>query len=145
VLLVGDKAQLSAGEAGAVFAELSSGVAFSTGCAEALSALTGLPRDAIGAMSNEGAGALHDSVVWLTENFRFARDSGRAPRPPPVNAGAAAAAIAALRDGAATNVHWIDDAGVMPAADTLATIAAGYGGDPETLANATPHPPPPLA
>ncbi|HET9046254.1 MAG TPA: exodeoxyribonuclease V subunit alpha, partial [Casimicrobiaceae bacterium] len=140
VLLVGDKDQLSAVEAGAVFAELSSGVAFSAGCAKALAALTGLPRDAIGAMSDGGHGALRDGVVWLTENFRFARDSGIGRVATAVNAGDATAAIAALHAGTATNIRWIVDASSTPATDTLTTIASGYADYVETLREHTPDP-----
>ena len=126
VLLVGDKDQLSAVEAGAVFAELSSGVAFTPAAVESLAALCGASPAAIAAMTRDAAGLLSDSVIWLTENFRFARDSGIGRVATSVNAGDAAGATAALRDGAGTNIRWIDDAGAAPAADTLATIASGY-------------------
>ena len=128
VVLVGDKDQLSAVEAGAVFAELSSRRAFSDACAGALATLTGVPREAIAAMTGDLALAMPDSVMWLTENFRFARESGIGRVAAAANAGDAAGAIAALRMGDATNVHWIDDAGAAPGVDTLGTIAAGYAG-----------------
>jgi len=127
VLLVGDKDQLSAVEAGAVFAELSSRRAFSDAGAGALATLTGASPGAIAAMTGDAAAVLPDSVVWLTENFRFAHDSGIGRVATAANAGDAAAAIAALRAGAGANVRWIDDAGVAPGVDTLDTIAAGYG------------------
>ena len=140
VLLVGDKDQLSAVEAGAVFAELSSRRAFSDACAGALASLTGIPRDAIAAMTGDTAAVLPDSVMWLTENFRFARDSGIGRVATAANAGDAAAAIAALRMGDGANVRWIDDAGAAPGVDTLETIAAGFAGYVDLLRARTPDP-----
>ncbi|MET0346364.1 MAG: exodeoxyribonuclease V subunit alpha [Casimicrobiaceae bacterium] len=128
LLLVGDKHQLSAVEAGAVFAELSAGVAFTPACAAALAVLTGASPAAIAAMTHNAGDALSDSVIWLTENFRFSHDSGIGRVATAVNAGDAAGATATLRDDVAANVRWIDDAGVTPAGDTLATIASGYAG-----------------
>ncbi len=125
VLLVGDKDQLSAVEAGAVFAELSSRRAFSTPCASALAALTGASRDAIAAMTSDASTPLQDSVMWLTQNFRFARDSGIGHVATAVNAGDAAAAMLALRADA-TNIRWIDDGGATPGVDTLTTIVDGF-------------------
>jgi exodeoxyribonuclease V alpha subunit len=77
-------------------------------------------------MTRDAVGALPDCVIWLTENFRFARNSGIGRVATAVNVGDAASAIGALRDSAATNVRWIDDAGAAPAADTFSTIANGY-------------------
>jgi len=126
LLLVGDKDQLSAVEAGAVFAELSAGMTFTSACERALAALTGASPAAVEALTRNTTNALPDSVIWLTENFRFAQDSGIGRVATAVNAGDAAGARDALRDRPATNVRWIDDAGVAPAVDTLATIAHGY-------------------
>src|SRR4029077_8438802 len=68
---------------------------------------------------------LHDSVVWLTDNFRFARESGIGRLAAAVNSGDAAGALVALRDGDG-DVRWIDDAGIAPAADALSAIVDGY-------------------
>ena len=140
VLLVGDKDQLSAVEAGAVFAELSSRRAFTPACIDAIAALTGIPRDAIATLTSDPAATLPDSVTWLTENFRFASDSGIGRVATAVNAGDAPTAIAALTDATATNVRWIDDAGFAPAIDTLATIATGYADYVEALRARPPDP-----
>jgi exodeoxyribonuclease V alpha subunit len=125
LLLVGDKDQLSAVEAGAVFHEVSSTIAFTPACADALAALTGVRAPTHSAAARSSAGALTDSVVWLTDNFRFARDSGIGRVAAAVNAGDTREALAALRGGE-TSVRWIDDAGSAPAADTLAAVAGGY-------------------
>ena len=74
---------------------------------------------AIAAMTHNVGDALSDSVIWLTENFRFAHDSGIGRVATAVNAGDAASARSPpLRDDVAANVRWIDDAGVTPAGDT---------------------------
>jgi len=91
-------------------------------------------------MTRNTTNALPDSVIWLTENFRFAHDSGIGRVATAVNAGDQARALDALRDAAAANVRWIDDAGVAPAVDTLATIARGYA---DYIAEARAEPPDP--
>ncbi len=124
LLLVGDKDQLSAVEAGAVFAELSAQIAFTPACGDALANLAGTMPPAT---TSATAATLHDSVVWLTDNFRFARDSGIGRLAAAVNTGNAAGALAALRDGNGDgDVRWIDDGTVAPAVDTLSAIVDGY-------------------
>ncbi|MEP7276337.1 MAG: exodeoxyribonuclease V subunit alpha [Betaproteobacteria bacterium] len=126
LLLVGDKDQLAAVEAGAVFAELTAGATFSARGTAALAALTGATPEEIRAAGHPAPGALPDSVVWLAENFRFAQDSSIGRLAAAVNAGDGAAAVAALRAGGTSNVRWIDDGARVPAAATLAAIAEGY-------------------
>ena len=76
VILLGDKDQLAAVEAGSVFAELSAHRVFSRDCLDDLAALAGssaLPESPSAASQTA---PLADSVVWLTRNYRFNADSG---------------------------------------------------------------------
>ncbi|MDO9600250.1 MAG: exodeoxyribonuclease V subunit alpha [Azoarcus sp.] len=128
LVLLGDKDQLAAVEAGAVFAELSAGRSFSAAMIARLAALTGTPVPALNADLPPPAqrAPLADSVIWLTESHRFRRDSGIGRLAADINAGAGAAALDWLRAGADASVRWIEDEGARPAAATLAAMEAGY-------------------
>ncbi|THF56898.1 exodeoxyribonuclease V subunit alpha [Pseudothauera rhizosphaerae] len=128
LILLGDKDQLAAVEAGAVFAELSAGSRFSDECAAALEDLAGhRPADA-----GEPA-ALPDSVVWLRESHRFAAGSGIGRLAAGINGGEAAALLAWLREAADPALGWLEDAGRAPAAEVLARCEAGYGAYADAL------------
>ncbi|MDR1424546.1 MAG: exodeoxyribonuclease V subunit alpha [Azoarcus sp.] len=127
LVLLGDKDQLSAVEAGAVFADLSAGWRLAAARATRLAALTGAPVEALMHGSSEPA-TLPDCVVWLTESHRFRADSGIGRLARDIGAGEGAAALARLRARTDPAVTWIEDeqdAALPPAA--LAAMAAGYG------------------
>ena len=71
LILLGDKDQLCAVEAGAVFAELCEGRGFDTQAAADLQRITGQPVPV-----SEPTSQLGDAVVLLTHSHRFAGDSG---------------------------------------------------------------------
>ncbi len=125
IVLLGDKDQLAAVEAGAVFAELSADPRLSAARIDALADLCGLPRDAVAPpeVATPGAG-LQDSVVWLRENFRFGSDSAIGRLATAINRGDADAAIEQLAAAGDDTLRWID-AGRRPA---LEQIVDGYGG-----------------
>ncbi|MDR0934218.1 MAG: exodeoxyribonuclease V subunit alpha [Burkholderiaceae bacterium] len=75
LILLGDKDQLPAVEAGAVFSELSTNPALSPDCLADLASITGIAPNAI-TPPDAAPGAMKDSTIWLTKNFRFAADSG---------------------------------------------------------------------
>ena len=75
IVLLGDKDQLAAVESGAVFADLSASPALNEATRLALAALCGVPASAIQPPASAAPAALPDSVVWLTQNHRFAADS----------------------------------------------------------------------
>ena len=124
LLMVGDKDQLAAVEAGAVFAELSSLVAFTPAASDAIQALAGA-RPAMPVSASPSATRLDDSVMWLTDNFRFARDSAIGRVAAAVNIGNVVDTFAALRAGD-PSARWIDDAFPTPNPDMLAAIVEGY-------------------
>lgn len=93
LILLGDKDQLAAVEAGAVFAELCEGRGFDSNAADELQRITGqsvpveAPRSALG-----------DAVVLLTHSHRFAGDSGIGELARRSNAGDSAGTLNLLRE-----------------------------------------------
>lgn len=96
LILLGDKDQLAAVEAGAVFAELCEGRGFDSQAATDLQRITGqavpveTPRSRLG-----------DAVVLLTHSHRFAGDSGIGELARRINGGDAKGTIALLQEGRA--------------------------------------------
>lgn len=125
LILLGDKDQLAAVESGAVFSELSADPTLSKACVKRLSGITIIPAARIECAAPIKPTGLPDSVVWLTENFRFARDSGIGRFAAHVNAGEAEAAIGFLRSGADRALEWVDDANPAPAATSRDRIVGG--------------------
>jgi len=126
LVLLGDKDQLAAVEAGAVFADLSSGWRFSADEAARLAKLTDVPEDVL----LKGAGdeaALPDSVVWLLDSHRFRADSGIGRLAREINAGEGAAALAWLKVQTDSAVFWIEDVDISPDASAAALTAMEEG------------------
>lgn len=120
LILLGDKDQLAAVEAGAVFADLSAASTFSLSCAAQLAPLAGH------APESSGHGALPDSVVWLTESHRFAADSGIGRLAAGINAGEGHTTLDWLRASADPAAQWLEDAGRAPGEALFARCEAGY-------------------
>ena len=128
IILLGDKDQLAAVESGAVFAELCADPTLSGECVRQLSADTGIPAARIACAAPTRPTGLTDSVVWLTENFRFASDSGIGRLAAQVNAGATEAAIDFLRSRRDPALDWIEDEAPLPQAASLERIVGGIAG-----------------
>ncbi|MCQ4270443.1 exodeoxyribonuclease V subunit alpha [Pseudomonas kuykendallii] len=102
LILLGDKDQLAAVEAGAVFAELCEGRGFDAQAVADLRRITGqavaveAPRSKLG-----------DAVVLLTHSHRFAGDSGIGELARRINGGDAAGTLSLLRENRA-DLHWQD-------------------------------------
>ena len=126
LILLGDKDQLAAVESGAVFAELSADPSLGAACIADLARLCGLPPASIVPGAPLEASPLHDSVVWLTRNFRFGADSGIARAAAQVRSGQADALLRDLRAGTDASLHWLQDGAAAPAAATLQHIRDGY-------------------
>ena len=125
LILLGDKDQLAAVESGAVFSELSADPTLSKACVERLASVTGIAAARIESAAPIKPTGLLDCVVWLTENFRFAKDSGIGRFATHVNAGEADAAIEFLRSGTDSALEWIEDANPAPAAASRQRIIDG--------------------
>ena len=128
IILLGDKDQLSAVESGAVFSELSADPTLTVACVTRLAALTGIAAELIRPSPPATPSSLQDSVIWFSENFRFAADSGIGRLAATINAGDADGAIGWLRSGADPAVLWIDDTSSTPAAASMQRIIDGSAG-----------------
>jgi exodeoxyribonuclease V alpha subunit len=93
LILLGDKDQLAAVEAGAVFAELCEGRGFDVQAAADLQRLTGQPVPV-----EQPRSRLGDAVVLLTHSHRFAGDSGIGELARRINGGDAKGTQALLRE-----------------------------------------------
>lgn len=133
IILLGDKDQLSAVESGAVFAELSADPGLGAECRDALAALTGQPADLLRPPAPARASSLQDTVVWFTQNFRFAADSGIGRLAADINGNRARDALAWLRTGADPSVRWLDDGGAQPGEATLRALFDGYAAYLQTV------------
>ena len=96
LILLGDKDQLCAVEAGAVFAELCEGRGFDAQAAAEIEQLTGQPVP-----TGTPTSQLGDAVVLLTHSHRFAGDSGIGELARRINAGDAAGTLALLQEARA--------------------------------------------
>ncbi|MBX9754749.1 MAG: exodeoxyribonuclease V subunit alpha [Pseudomonadaceae bacterium] len=119
LILLGDKDQLCAVEAGAVFAELCDGRGFDAAAAAELQRLTGQAVPVESPTSKLG-----DAVVLLTHSHRFADDSGIGELARRINAGDARGTLSLLQEGRA-DLHW--QAAPTPQA-LLDRIEQGYEG-----------------
>ncbi|MDB5796397.1 MAG: recD [Paucimonas sp.] len=75
IILLGDKDQLAAVEAGAVFSELSANPALSEEVIGAIAGATGIAQQLVQPAADARASGIRDAVVWLSRNYRFAQDS----------------------------------------------------------------------
>ena len=142
IILLGDKDQLSAVESGAVFSELSADPTLNAECIERLATLTGIAAERIQPSPLATPSGLHNSVIWFSENFRFAADSGIGHLAAYVNTGDADGAIEWLRcaghaergphpgrsEGSGNTrvaVQWIEDSAPAPAPNTTRHIING--------------------
>ncbi len=124
IILLGDKDQLAAVESGAVFSELSADPSLSDECRTKLSELCGIP--VICPPAPLVPTRLRDKVIWLSENFRFASDSGIGRLAADLNAGNAAQILARLRSSKDATIKWVEDGREAPSPEAAHSILAGY-------------------
>ena len=136
LILLGDKDQLSAVEAGAVFAEISADPTLSASCIAELAALSSTPAAEIQPPRAISPTPLADCVVWFSESHRFATTSGIGRLAAEINAGRGAEACAWLAGGGDRSVDWLADGDADLAATTRQTILDGYRPYREALAHA---------
>ncbi|MDE3739536.1 exodeoxyribonuclease V subunit alpha [Metapseudomonas resinovorans] len=117
LILLGDKDQLAAVEAGAVFAELCEGRGLDAAAAADLTRITGQPVPV-----EQPRSRLGDAVVLLTHSHRFAGDSGIGELARRINGGDARGTLELLRGGH-PDLAW--NAGPTPAA-LLERLETGY-------------------
>ncbi len=125
IILLGDKDQLAAVESGAVFSELCADPTLSAACIERLSGVTGIAAARIVPAAPTKRTGLCDSVVWLTENFRFAKDSGIGRLAAHINVGDVLSVVELLRAHNDPALEWIEDASPAPETASLRRITDG--------------------
>jgi exodeoxyribonuclease V alpha subunit len=126
VVLLGDKDQLAAVEAGSVFADLASSPVMSDGMRAAIASATGVEASPSPSPDAAGGAPLQDCVVWLTENFRFGAGSAIGTLAACINLGDAQRTLEWLRTNRDAAVTWLEDGNRLPAAATVSLAAQGY-------------------
>lgn len=117
LILLGDKDQLCAVEAGAVFAELCEGRGFDAQAASDLQRITGQPVPV-----SEPGSQLGDAVVLLTHSHRFAGDSGIGELARRINGGDVSGTLNLLKEGR-NDLTWNAE---PTAAELLERLDQGY-------------------
>lgn len=126
LILLGDKDQLAAVEVGSVFAELSADPTLSAPCVQQLAQLSGTPAERIAPPVPKEQSPLVDSVVWFTESYRFAADSGIGRLAAHINAGEAERALEWMAQGGDGKVAWIEESSAEIGAATRKRALEGY-------------------
>lgn len=126
IILLGDKDQLAAVESGAVFAELSADAGLGADCAQELAALTGFAAEHILTVVPLTPTPLQNHVVWFSENFRFASNSGIGRLATLVNTGAAADAVSWFTDSEDPALTWLEDGQTSLDPAAVLRILQGY-------------------
>ena len=137
IILLGDKDQLSAVEAGAVFSDLSADPTLSDDCRKDIASLCGVHAAQIVSPEAIRSSALRNTATWLRRNFRFAADSSIARLAADINGARPTRAIASLTRGGGGgggvggdgdgSVRWLDDGAATPGQATVDRMLQGYG------------------
>ena len=126
LILLGDKDQLAAVEAGAVFSEICNDPTVSEPCRQQLAKLTGIPPADILPPAVKVHSPLHDAVIWLTENYRFGKESGIGQLAQAINSQEVDRALACLRGDQDKGVRFVEDGGAHLGPESLAELVAGF-------------------
>ncbi|MBS1197683.1 MAG: exodeoxyribonuclease alpha subunit [Proteobacteria bacterium] len=129
LILLGDKDQLAAVEAGAIFAEISADAGKSAECLQALSGWISTPVERLQAALPTTTGmatGLRDSVVWFSESHRFADTSGIGRLAAQIRAGQGTEACGWLAQQGDETVGWLQDGEAQLAPETRQAILAGF-------------------
>ncbi len=126
LILLGDKDQLAAVEAGSVFAEIAGDARFSPETTTRLAELTGTPPERIVPPDPARPTPLRDCVVWFSRNYRFHQDSGIGHLASLINRGDAESAEEWLTQAADDQITWVNDNGNALTPPTLERLMRGY-------------------
>lgn len=126
LILVGDKDQLAAVEAGAVFAELSADPTLSRECVAELATLCATPPAQIVPPAPAASTPLPDCVVWLQESHRFSADSELGQLAKAINAGRGDVVCERLGAAGDGSLRWLPDDLPTLAPPTMAALSEGY-------------------
>lgn len=133
LILLGDKDQLAAVEAGAVFSEIAADPSLTPLMRTRLAELTDTPAERIVPPVGREPTPLNDSVVWFSRNYRFGTDSGIGLLAARVNAGDWDGARIWLEHGGDASVQWSDDGSMVPAKALVERLLDGYQDFLQTL------------
>ena len=125
LLLLGDKDQLAAVEAGAVFAELSADPSLSPRCIDDVAAACGIEGSRLRPPAPLHAGALPDSTVWLQRNHRFAATSAIGLMAAATQRGDAASLLQVLGEPR-SDVAWLASDDPLPDDALWRAMQAGF-------------------
>lgn len=109
IVLLGDKDQLAAVEAGAVFAEVSADPSLDAATRASVAALCGVDPAVIQAPAPEVHTPLANTTVWFTETHRFAKDSSIGALATAINAGDPVAVTALLQANTDGSLRWLHE------------------------------------
>jgi len=129
LILLGDKDQLAAVEAGAIFAEISADAGKSTECLQALSGWVSTPVERLQAALPTASGVatgLRDSVIWFSESHRFSSTSGIGRLAAQIRAGQGMEICGWLAEQGDETVGWLQDGEAQLAPETRQAILAGF-------------------
>jgi len=132
LILLGDKDQLAAVEAGAVFAEIAADPSLTPNRVQALSRLAQTPEAAIVPPPAIQSTPLEDAVVWFTRNYRFHEAPGIGELAARINQGMGELpdqvppALTWLKSGFTPNITWVPDEGEHLSASVQSSLLAGY-------------------
>ncbi|WP_139559128.1 exodeoxyribonuclease V subunit alpha [Methylotetracoccus oryzae] len=126
LILLGDKDQLAAVEAGAVFSELAADPRLSPATIDQLAELTATPPEAIASPPCVRPTPLHDRVLWFSRNYRFHAESGIGRLAGYVNRGDWDATRVWLERGDDESVRWLDRRDAAADGAMVAGLLDGY-------------------
>ena len=132
LILLGDKDQLAAVEAGAVFAEIAADPGLTPERLQSLARLTLTSQEAIVPPPAIQSTSLSDAVVWFTRNYRFNEAPGIGELAARINQGMGETpsqdppALVWLKSGTAPNITWVPDEGEQLSAAVQSILLAGY-------------------
>lgn len=134
LILLGDKDQLAAVEAGAIFAELARDATLAPPRRQVLSSLTGIPEAMMDTAPPNQPGPLAGQVIWLTRTYRFALDSGIRRLALAVRDGDIAGALGLLGDASmGGDLEYLAMTGSDAHAALIRRLLAGYAAYLDTL------------
>ena len=126
LILLGDKDQLAAVEAGAVFSEISADPSLDETCRHRLAEHSGIAATLIEPEPAKQTSPLRNCTFWLGENMRFGKESGIARLAEGINAGLPEPAIEVLRDTSVADIQWFEDGSPTLQNHIIDALFAGY-------------------
>ena len=125
LIMLGDRDQLAAVEAGAVFSELTANCAYTPETSDALSRLTGTSFSPLPALFGDHP-PLTDSVIWLQKSHRFSPHSGIGKLAAAIRNNQPEQAIQLLHHAEDDSILWLNDDSESLSHASRRAAEAGY-------------------